>query len=283
MKYIILLFVLALSVIATSALAQSYENCYGADNCQYRQVYNGEAKTYYSISADGKTMTIYGPREEGQSIAIADEAFFTTERGKITDFPGGVENLVFSGNISSIGEEAFRSAGLKSVVLPEGLTEIKTSAFFNMPHLENIVLPQSLETIGLMAFCYSSKIKSLTLPDSITSFGRDPFYTLQVESLIANTQNLEEYLKSGWFKDDVPILIDCTSGNCMAVLEAYDQVHGTSLASRVNIISRVQNDDGSTTIYKNNKIIGFKGKRIYTVEEAALVSKDKNTFKIRYK
>ena len=47
----------------------------------------------------------------------------------------------------------------------------------------------------------------------------------------------------------------------------------------------VQNADGSTTIYNaDGSIKGFKGKRIYTVQEAEMLSKETgNTFKIRYK
>jgi len=47
----------------------------------------------------------------------------------------------------------------------------------------------------------------------------------------------------------------------------------------------VQNADGSYTIYdENGKIIGFKGKKIYTIEEATLLSKPTgNQLKIRYK
>ena len=47
----------------------------------------------------------------------------------------------------------------------------------------------------------------------------------------------------------------------------------------------VKNADGSTTIYdKAGNVLGFKNKRIYTVEEATKLSKPRgNTFKIRYK
>ena len=42
--------------------------------------------------------------------------------------------------------------------------------------------------------------------------------------------------------------------------------------------------DGSVALYRDGKLVGFRGKRIYTVEEAALVSKDTgNTIKLRYK
>ncbi len=45
-----------------------------------------------------------------------------------------------------------------------------------------------------------------------------------------------------------------------------------------------QFSDGSTTLYNaDGSIKGFKNKRIYTVEEATAVAKEKNTFRIRYK
>lgn len=47
----------------------------------------------------------------------------------------------------------------------------------------------------------------------------------------------------------------------------------------------LKGDDGSTTIRdQNGKLIGYKGKRIYTIEEASRLSKPTgNTFKLRYK
>ena len=47
----------------------------------------------------------------------------------------------------------------------------------------------------------------------------------------------------------------------------------------------IKNPDGSYTLYdENSQIIGFKGKRIYTVDEATLLAKPKgNTFIIRYR
>ena len=45
-----------------------------------------------------------------------------------------------------------------------------------------------------------------------------------------------------------------------------------------------KNADGSTTIIKNGQIVGYKNKRIYTVEEATKLSKPTgNAFKLRYK
>ena len=42
--------------------------------------------------------------------------------------------------------------------------------------------------------------------------------------------------------------------------------------------------DGSIALYRDGKLVGFKGKRIYTVEEAEKVSKKTgNTFRLRYK
>ena len=56
--------------------------------------------------------------------------------------------------------------------------------------------------------------------------------------------------------------------------------------SRRNQLEEVYNEnDGSYTIFdKNGNVIGYKGKRIYTVEEATKLSKEPgNTFKLRYK
>ena len=70
--------------------------------------------------------------------------------------------------------------------------------------------------------------------------------------------------------------------------EIYDQ-SGTLLTrydENGYIIDGLQaRNDGSFAVLKDGKVIGFKGKRIYTVDEAVLSTQQggKNTFKLRYR
>lgn len=74
--------------------------------------------------------------------------------------------------IAAIGGGAFASqTQLTSVVLPEGVTEVKERAFHSCIALENIALPRSLEKIGFSAFSSCSKLTEIILPENVSEIG----------------------------------------------------------------------------------------------------------------
>lgn len=74
--------------------------------------------------------------------------------------------------IAAIGGGAFASqTQLTSVVLPEGVTEVKERAFDGCNALENIALPRSLEKIGFSAFSSCSKLTEIILPENVSEIG----------------------------------------------------------------------------------------------------------------
>lgn len=68
----------------------------------------------------------------------------------------------------------YRSA-IKRVELPEGLTEIGSSAFSRCSGLESITIPNTVYGIGISAFAYTG-LKEITIPASVTHFGIGAFY-----------------------------------------------------------------------------------------------------------
>ena len=73
------------------------------------------------------------------------------------------------------------------------------------------------------------------------------------------------------------------SDNCTTIASCY--TYGSDNGILFNDPNMLKNADGSYNIYdEEGKIIGFKGKRIYTVDEATLLAKPQgNTFKLRYR
>ncbi|MBR1915084.1 MAG: hypothetical protein IJ830_01395 [Alphaproteobacteria bacterium] len=78
--------------------------------------------------------------------------------------------------------------------------------------------------------------------------------------------------------------IVCATGNISGcVADTVQLADGTSAMMQNGQIFN-QFSDGSTTLYNaDGTIKGYKGKRIYTVEEATKVSGERNTLRIRYK
>ncbi|MBQ9921318.1 MAG: leucine-rich repeat protein [Clostridia bacterium] len=72
---------------------------------------------------------------------------------------------------------------IKSVVIPDGVTSIGETAFFECDGLTSIDIPDSVTHIGGWAFRGCDGLKKITIPDSVTSMGTRVFL---------NCSNLEE-------------------------------------------------------------------------------------------
>jgi len=75
-------------------------------------------------------------------------------------------------SITTIPSNAFEWSGLKSIVLPEGLTEIAggtvgDGAFFACKALTSVTLPSTITAIGKTAFRACSDLTTVTIPDSV--------------------------------------------------------------------------------------------------------------------
>jgi len=80
-------------------------------------------------------------------------------------------------NVTSIGESAFFNCiGLTNISIPKSVTSIGDSAFFNCIGLTNISIPKSVTSIGNYAFYKCISLTDITIPDSVTSIGDYAFY-----------------------------------------------------------------------------------------------------------
>ena len=77
-------------------------------------------------------------------------------------------NMVFSTNLTHIGEHAFSKSGLRDIVLPNSLTRLYEDAFGNCRSLTNVVFGTGLSDIrnGVFSQC---GLTSVELPSNITS------------------------------------------------------------------------------------------------------------------
>ena len=65
---------------------------------------------------------------------------------------------------------------VKSVVIPEGVTDIGRNAFYGCENLVNVKIPGSVTSIGDNAFYGCSSLQEITIPNSVTSIGKVAFY-----------------------------------------------------------------------------------------------------------
>ncbi|MBR2549708.1 MAG: leucine-rich repeat domain-containing protein [Clostridiales bacterium] len=94
----------------------------------------------------------------------------------VYDYSEDIETIVFSGNITSIGDCAFCYCQyVKSIILPDTVTRIGHAAFYECLNLSDIVLPDSVDFIGNEAFYYCN-MSSFIIPDGVTAIGIRTFY-----------------------------------------------------------------------------------------------------------
>ena len=131
----------------------------------------------YTFEIGGKKYANNSSTSEPEPIA---ESCFTTK-----DVTGGVSitgyncgtgsenevldvvipNTIAGKNVVAIGERAFLGAGLTSVEIPKGITEIEAGVFAQNK-LKSVTIPEGVTYIGSMAF-YQNQLTTLVLPDSV--------------------------------------------------------------------------------------------------------------------
>lgn len=76
-------------------------------------------------------------------------------------------------NVTSIGKEAFYYGRITSITIPESVTSIGVSAFYNCEYLRNITISKNsqLTEIKEGTFKYCRSLTSITIPEGVTSIG----------------------------------------------------------------------------------------------------------------
>lgn len=144
------------------------------------------------------------PAPEGSTGYVDDSQFaydFLADGSiVITGYAGAPSGkLVIPGEIqgkpvSVIGESAFKNTEIRSVIIPEGVTEIEFGAFADCHKLESVVLPGSLKSIGNIAFQMCFNLREISLPEGLRSIGSAAFNCSGITriTLPASLQQLDD-------------------------------------------------------------------------------------------
>lgn len=95
------------------------------------------------------------------------------------------KELVISG-VRVIGEKALAGSRISSVVIPEGVVEIRNRAFMDCNELRKVKLPSSLRKIGDFAFS-STHVDTIELPYAV-QLGEDVFFDSWLSLVVSDVK-----------------------------------------------------------------------------------------------
>ena len=106
-----------------------------------------------------------------------NKVLFDKEKSKIISFRDKeTTSYIIPDSVTCIGESAFYECkSLSSLVIPVSVTSIGDEAFWGCSSLSNIVIPDSVTSIGHWAFSGCSSLSNIVIPDGVTSIGDGAF------------------------------------------------------------------------------------------------------------
>lgn len=167
--------------------------------------------------------------------------------------------------LKTIGVEAFNQAGIKTLTIPDSVTDIGEWAFSSNKFLTTLVLGENLQNIGAKAFANNQSLKNVVIPESVlnlssTTFGGVGSYRRSVlldNIYCSNAQNEQ---------------CDAAVADMGIVSKTYEK-YGNGYLFDGKFYAKFS-DIGTPNHVK---------KRIYTTDEASRISGKKNSVSIRYK
>ena len=263
--------------LSTNAVAEVIDSGTCGDDC------------YWEYDDDTAELNVFGKG------AMTDYGQSNLTRSPWSNYP--VETINIEEGITSIGNNAFYSMDdVTEVNLPNGLQSIGEYAFWSCDELTRIVIPDTVGNVGngAMAFYLAgapNQAVAIYCPPSVCKFDgsvdsqyvydyeKDEngfYYSIDDDEYFLSSQDMLNGDSCGELQECQATALEnkglCEWDDCYAFLDSYEagdqiRMNGKNYASL-------------SDLFAGKYIV----KRIYTVEEAAAVSKETgNTFKLRYK
>ena len=159
-----------------------FAGCTGIEKVTYTKGQSGIVKGNYYSSYNTGTISL---EAEGSLREVVFEAGITgieadavRGSGKTNEdgsFSACIESITLPSTLKRIGNRAFQSQdNLAELNLPEGVSEIGSSAFFAIG-ITDVVIPSGVNYIGSYAFSSCKNLETLVIPDNVSQLNYATF------------------------------------------------------------------------------------------------------------
>ncbi|MDO4841859.1 MAG: leucine-rich repeat protein [Phoenicibacter congonensis] len=157
----------------------------------------------YRVKITGLSESGIAKRKVNPDLAFPDtdtRGYYVTEIAGTTnsdDYDGGVfatsdeklNSVSLPTKVTKVGDNAFRSAGLKEVALDNALESIGAVAF-QQNQLESIVMPDSIKELGTGCFASNASLETIDFSQSLTSIPDSAFGCSDAKNYMTNLTSI---------------------------------------------------------------------------------------------
>ena len=132
----------------------------------------------YRAFSDCTNLTSITVDSNNKKYSSQDGVLFNKDKTELIKYPGRNTRTSYNipNSVTSIGDSAFYNCeSLTSVTIPNSVTIIVFETFAFCEKLTNVTIPNSVTSIEDDAFYFCESLTSVTIPNSVTNIGYDAF------------------------------------------------------------------------------------------------------------
>lgn len=207
-------------ILIPSSVTNMGINLYESDNCIMQVERGSEAERFVKTLYKSRDRIVY-ERPEGavafpdyelidtrKAAENVDEAFVVTKDDPDAEVKGDqlvrynnkeVVSIKISGKFKTVGTYAFLGAEkLESLIIEEGVEEIKDLAFSGCKNLKKISFPSTMRKIGKDAFGFCESLEEIRIPEGVIQIGNGAFNFCRKLKTVYLPKSLEKIVGGGW-------------------------------------------------------------------------------------
>lgn len=147
---------------------------------------------------DNMKVTSFSVNSNNKYFKAVDGVLYTKDGKKLVRYPSGRKGaFVVPSTVTSIAQDAFRGCSVTSIQIPDSVSAIGNSAFYNCKKLETINIPSKVTALRKNMFYHCSSLKNITLPPKLEVLGNSAFKgcrSLESISLPSSLNKMGNYI-----------------------------------------------------------------------------------------